>query len=220
MQSDCSFNIIQKYWSEIPVKLQSFECSQHTLVLVSNDESSSSLWLPDGVASPSCAVCWADDPINAWSCSFSWHLTMSLFVFRIPGVFPESPRWLLLSERTGDMNSFSERSERQRDDDSFSGQFKNILLENVSRFVLEGKHSFCWRFWSNISSVLKEQTVHCCVWCRVGHGVVLVSWTSSSVFLRAAAQQKHLEKPVCAGIHVVSHSCWWTSFLVCLNDHV
>ncbi len=41
MQSDCSFNIIQKYWSEIPVKLQSFECSQHTLVLVSNDESSS-----------------------------------------------------------------------------------------------------------------------------------------------------------------------------------
>lgn len=29
------------------------------------------------VASPSCAVCWADDPINAWSCSFSWHLTMT-----------------------------------------------------------------------------------------------------------------------------------------------
>lgn len=45
-----------------------------------------------------------------------------LFVFSIPGVFPESPRWLLLSERTGDMNSFSERNERQRDDDSFTGQ--------------------------------------------------------------------------------------------------
>ncbi|KAF4095519.1 solute carrier family 22 member 17 [Onychostoma macrolepis] len=46
---------------------------------------------------------------------------LSLFLcYGIPGVFPESPRWLLLSERTGDMNSFSDRSERQRDDDSFS----------------------------------------------------------------------------------------------------
>ncbi|XP_016424667.1 solute carrier family 22 member 17-like [Sinocyclocheilus rhinocerous] len=43
---------------------------------------------------------------------------LSLFLcYGIPGVFPESPRWLLLSERTGDMNSFSER---QRDDDSFT----------------------------------------------------------------------------------------------------
>uniref|UniRef100_A0A8C2GVB4 Solute carrier family 22 member 17 n=1 Tax=Cyprinus carpio TaxID=7962 RepID=A0A8C2GVB4_CYPCA len=43
---------------------------------------------------------------------------LSLFLcYGIPGVFPESPRWLLLSEKTGDMNSFSER---QRDDDSFS----------------------------------------------------------------------------------------------------
>ncbi|KAK7118888.1 hypothetical protein R3I94_022412 [Phoxinus phoxinus] len=46
---------------------------------------------------------------------------LALFLcYGIPGVFPESPRWLLLSERTGDMNSFSERSERQRDDDSFT----------------------------------------------------------------------------------------------------
>ncbi|KAI2648737.1 Solute carrier family 22 member 17 [Labeo rohita] len=46
---------------------------------------------------------------------------LSLFLcYGIPGVFPESPRWLLLSERTGDMNSFTERSERQRDDDSFT----------------------------------------------------------------------------------------------------
>ncbi|XP_051543068.1 solute carrier family 22 member 17-like [Myxocyprinus asiaticus] len=46
---------------------------------------------------------------------------LSLFLcYGIPGVFPESPRWLLLSERTGDMNSFSERNERQRDDDSFT----------------------------------------------------------------------------------------------------
>ncbi|XP_016099986.1 solute carrier family 22 member 17-like [Sinocyclocheilus grahami] len=43
---------------------------------------------------------------------------LSLFLcYGIPGVFPESPRWLLLSERTGDMHSFSER---QRDDDSFT----------------------------------------------------------------------------------------------------
>ncbi|XP_026858745.1 solute carrier family 22 member 17 isoform X1 [Electrophorus electricus] len=46
---------------------------------------------------------------------------LSLFLcYGIPGVFPESPRWLLLSDRTSDMNSFSERSDRQRDDDSFT----------------------------------------------------------------------------------------------------
>uniref|UniRef100_A0A8C2HWC7 Solute carrier family 22 member 17 n=1 Tax=Cyprinus carpio TaxID=7962 RepID=A0A8C2HWC7_CYPCA len=63
---------------------------------------------------------------------------LSLFLcYGIPGVFPESPRWLLLSEKTGDMNSFSER---QRDDDSFSGQSKNSLL----LLMLENdcKHSF------------------------------------------------------------------------------
>lgn len=46
---------------------------------------------------------------------------LSLFLcYGIPGVFPESPRWLLLTERTGDANSFCERSDRQRDDDSFT----------------------------------------------------------------------------------------------------
>ncbi|KAG7336304.1 hypothetical protein KOW79_000997 [Hemibagrus wyckioides] len=46
---------------------------------------------------------------------------LSLFLcYGIPGVFPESPRWLLLSERAGDMNSFSEHSERQREDDGFT----------------------------------------------------------------------------------------------------
>nr|XP_055038566.1 solute carrier family 22 member 17 [Misgurnus anguillicaudatus] len=46
---------------------------------------------------------------------------MSLFLsYGIPGLFPESPRWLLLSERTGDMNSLSERNDRQRDDESFT----------------------------------------------------------------------------------------------------
>lgn len=46
-------------------------------------------------------------------------------VLSIPGVFPESPRWLLLSERASDMNSFSEHSERQREDDGFTGLFMN-----------------------------------------------------------------------------------------------
>lgn len=42
----------------------------------------------------------------------------------IPGVFPESPRWLLLTERSSDMSSFSERrnsSRDVRDDESFTG---------------------------------------------------------------------------------------------------
>ncbi|KAJ3611886.1 hypothetical protein NHX12_021899 [Muraenolepis orangiensis] len=41
----------------------------------------------------------------------------------IPGVFPESPRWLLLAGRSGDMSSFSERrnsSRDTRDDESFT----------------------------------------------------------------------------------------------------
>ncbi|XP_062377112.1 solute carrier family 22 member 17 [Sardina pilchardus] len=48
---------------------------------------------------------------------------LTLFLcYGIPRVFPESPRWLLLSERSGDMNSFSERRERDRDrdDESFT----------------------------------------------------------------------------------------------------
>ncbi|XP_033841502.1 solute carrier family 22 member 17 [Periophthalmus magnuspinnatus] len=49
---------------------------------------------------------------------------LTLFLsYGIPGVFPESPRWLLLSERSADMNSFSERrnSTREgRDDESFT----------------------------------------------------------------------------------------------------
>nr|XP_023856653.1 solute carrier family 22 member 17 [Salvelinus alpinus] len=46
---------------------------------------------------------------------------LSLFLtYGIPGVFPESPRWLLLSERSADLNSFSERRDRGRDDESFT----------------------------------------------------------------------------------------------------
>uniref|UniRef100_A0A3B3S3I5 Solute carrier family 22 member 17 n=2 Tax=Paramormyrops kingsleyae TaxID=1676925 RepID=A0A3B3S3I5_9TELE len=44
---------------------------------------------------------------------------LSLFLsYGMPGVFPESPRWLLLSERPSDLHSFSDR--RERDDDSFT----------------------------------------------------------------------------------------------------
>lgn len=46
---------------------------------------------------------------------------LSLLSCSIPGVFPESPRWLLLSERSADMNSFSERRNSNRDDESFTG---------------------------------------------------------------------------------------------------
>ncbi|TKS87961.1 Solute carrier family 22 member 17 24p3 receptor [Collichthys lucidus] len=49
---------------------------------------------------------------------------LTLFLsYGIPGVFPESPRWLLLSERSADMNSFSERRNSNRDvrdDESFT----------------------------------------------------------------------------------------------------
>ncbi|KAM4606401.1 solute carrier family 22 member 17 [Polymixia lowei] len=49
---------------------------------------------------------------------------LTLFLsYGIPGVFPESPRWLLLSERSGDTSSFSERrnsSRDVRDDESFT----------------------------------------------------------------------------------------------------
>ncbi|KAK0144636.1 Solute carrier family 22 member 17 [Merluccius polli] len=49
---------------------------------------------------------------------------LTLFLsYGIPGVFPESPRWLLLAGRSGDMSSFSERrnsSRDARDDESFT----------------------------------------------------------------------------------------------------
>ncbi|XP_068616083.1 solute carrier family 22 member 17, partial [Brachionichthys hirsutus] len=49
---------------------------------------------------------------------------LTLFLsYGIPGVFPESPRWLLLSERSVDVNSFGERRNSNRDgrdDESFT----------------------------------------------------------------------------------------------------
>ncbi|TNN57581.1 Solute carrier family 22 member 17 [Liparis tanakae] len=49
--------------------------------------------------------------------------TLIMVLARIPGLFPESPRWLLLSERSADMNSFTERRNSNRDvrdDESFT----------------------------------------------------------------------------------------------------
>ena len=63
-----------------------------------------------------------------------------LFVFvcvRVPGVFPESPRWLLLSETSGDMNSFSERRERDRDDESFTGQRSPVHTDGAMPFCCD-----------------------------------------------------------------------------------
>ncbi|KAM4544071.1 LOW QUALITY PROTEIN: solute carrier family 22 member 17 [Fundulus diaphanus] len=49
---------------------------------------------------------------------------LTLFLsYGVPGVFPESPRWLLLSERSADMSAFGERrnsSRELRDDESFT----------------------------------------------------------------------------------------------------
>ncbi|XP_038131542.1 solute carrier family 22 member 17 [Cyprinodon tularosa] len=49
---------------------------------------------------------------------------LTLFLsYGIPGVFPESPRWLLLTERSADMNAFNERRNSNRDlrdDESFT----------------------------------------------------------------------------------------------------
>uniref|UniRef100_A0A3B4G7G3 Solute carrier family 22 member 17 n=1 Tax=Pundamilia nyererei TaxID=303518 RepID=A0A3B4G7G3_9CICH len=57
---------------------------------------------------------------------------LTLFLsYGVPGVFPESPRWLLLSERSSDMNAFSERRNSNRDvrdDESFTGVFAALTL--------------------------------------------------------------------------------------------
>ncbi|XP_018596543.2 solute carrier family 22 member 17 [Scleropages formosus] len=46
---------------------------------------------------------------------------LALFLsYGVPGVFTESPRWLLLSDRATDLHSLSERRERERDDDGFT----------------------------------------------------------------------------------------------------
>uniref|UniRef100_A0AAY4AEN7 Major facilitator superfamily (MFS) profile domain-containing protein n=1 Tax=Denticeps clupeoides TaxID=299321 RepID=A0AAY4AEN7_9TELE len=67
---------------------------------------------------------------------------LSLFLcYGIPGVFPESPRWLLLSERSSDTNSFSDRRDRERDDETFTGlqpSSSHLVLgiNNVCRLLL------------------------------------------------------------------------------------
>ncbi|TWW71386.1 Solute carrier family 22 member 17 24p3 receptor [Takifugu flavidus] len=54
---------------------------------------------------------------STWRCMLgAGAAPLTLFLtYGIPGVFPESPRWLLLSERSADLNSFSERRSSSRD---------------------------------------------------------------------------------------------------------
>ncbi|KAK1794604.1 hypothetical protein P4O66_001325 [Electrophorus voltai] len=78
---------------------------------------------------------------------------LSLFLcYGIPGVFPESPRWLLLSDRTSDMNSFSERSDRQRDDDSFTdlSEAAITVFSVMGLFSSQAAASLCVLFTAEI----------------------------------------------------------------------
>lgn len=128
----------------------------------------------------------------AWKC---------LFCFSIPGVFPESPRWLLLSERSADLNSFSERRDRERDDESFTGVWEPFCLS---------ASVFSWDLlsavWKRLCWCLQCDMVvwHCCHYCRVGLGAVSL-YLPPPVLPRACTQQEHLEKHVCARLHLVSH---------------
>lgn len=59
-------------------------------------------------------------------------------------MFPESPRWLLLSERSADMNSFSERRNSNRDlrdDESFTGESAHTLV-TIFIFFLEVRATY------------------------------------------------------------------------------
>lgn len=65
-----------------------------------------------------------------------------VFVSRsIPGVFPESPRWLLLSERSANMNSLGDRRNSLRDEDSLTGVSADMAVS--SHFVGVFSSCFC-----------------------------------------------------------------------------
>lgn len=66
--------------------------------------------------------------------------SLPLLSCSIPGVFPESPRWLLLSERSADMSSFSERRNSSRDvgdDESFTGVCERMLSIDSQSWTAE-----------------------------------------------------------------------------------
>ncbi|CAF98818.1 unnamed protein product, partial [Tetraodon nigroviridis] len=74
---------------------------------------------------------------------------LTLFLsYGIPGVFPESPRWLLLSERSADASSFSVRrnsSRDARDDERFTGEPAGPRLESPP--ASEPRLGFWGGFW-------------------------------------------------------------------------
>lgn len=73
-------------------------------------------------------------------------------------MFPESPRWLLLSERSADMNSFSERRNSNRDlrdDESFTGESAHTLV-TIFIFFLEVRAAYIFSSlpdWMDIQSM-------------------------------------------------------------------
>ncbi|KAL1006358.1 hypothetical protein UPYG_G00071310 [Umbra pygmaea] len=85
--------------------------------------------------------------------------------YGIPGVFPESPRWLLLSERSADINSFSERRDGERDDESFTELESESSLSTRPRLSFpELVHSR--NIWKNIcvlgfTSFISHGISHC-----------------------------------------------------------
>uniref|UniRef100_A0A8C7X0T5 Solute carrier family 22 member 17 n=1 Tax=Oryzias sinensis TaxID=183150 RepID=A0A8C7X0T5_9TELE len=98
---------------------------------------------------------------------------LTLFLsYGVPGVFPESPRWLLLSERSADMNSFSERRNSSRDvreDESFTGALRRsdvhiTIPALLMSFVLQGKKNR--NIWKNLcvlgfTSFISHGISHC-----------------------------------------------------------
>ncbi|KAG8009369.1 Solute carrier family 22 member 17 [Nibea albiflora] len=78
---------------------------------------------------------------------------LTLFLsYGIPGVFPESPRWLLLSERSADMNSFSERRNSNRDDESFTDLSETAItvFSVLGLFSSQATASLCILFTAEI----------------------------------------------------------------------
>uniref|UniRef100_A0AAV2LBJ8 Major facilitator superfamily (MFS) profile domain-containing protein n=1 Tax=Knipowitschia caucasica TaxID=637954 RepID=A0AAV2LBJ8_KNICA len=91
---------------------------------------------------------------------------LTLFLsYGIPGVFPESPRWLLLSERSADMNSFSERRNSNRDDESFTELDSEPPLSSRPHLSFQ-ELVHCRNIWKNLcvlgfTSFISHGISHC-----------------------------------------------------------
>ncbi|XP_070961132.1 solute carrier family 22 member 17 isoform X2 [Oncorhynchus clarkii lewisi] len=129
---------------------------------------------------------------------------LSLFLtYGIPGVFPESPRWLLLSERSADLNSFSERRDRERDDESFTelvhsrNIWKNMCVLGFTSFISHGI-SHCYSsfrgdvrgtapsfYWTYLLSVCAGGGAWLLLWATVNRcgrrGILLLAMTMTGL---------------------------------------